>query len=179
MAIHIVKCLYCGKPFDAQPEGKDTIWYKPNAHRYAHVVCGQKKAETQSQEEKDKDELYQVCKRIFGKNLNYQMTKRLTAKYIKEYNYSYSGIARTLIYFYEIKKNPADKGNGSIGIVPYIYNEAYNYYLTLFNAQKVNNNVEYKANVKEITIHAPKYKKKLPKLFDLDFEESKNEQEDL
>ena len=64
-------------------------------------------------------------------------------------------------------------------LVPYIYNEAYNYYLALFNAQKVNNNVEYKANVKEITIHAPKYKKKLPKLFDLDFEESKNEQEDL
>ena len=107
------------------------------------------------------------------------MTKRLTAKYIKEYNYSYSGIARTLIYFYEIKKNPVDKSNGSIGIVPYIYNEAYNYYLALFNAQKVNNNVEYKTSVKEITIHAPKYKKKLPKLFDLDFEESKNEQEDL
>ena len=43
---------------------------------------------------------------------------------MKEYNFSYSGILRTLIYFYDIRGNTIEASNGGIGIVPYVYEEA-------------------------------------------------------
>jgi hypothetical protein len=42
--------------------------------------------------------------------------------------YTYSGIKRTLEYFYEVKKNSIEKANGGIGIVPWVYEEAKRYY---------------------------------------------------
>ena len=47
MAKHMVKCLYCGKYFDASTEP----FIKPSAKRYAHKKCGE---ETSSKEEKEK-----------------------------------------------------------------------------------------------------------------------------
>ena len=55
-------------------------------------------------------------------------------QYINDYNFTYSGIRKALIYFYEIKGNSIDKANGGIGIVPYVYKNAYNYYLALWQA---------------------------------------------
>ena len=40
----------------------------------------------------------------------------------------YRGQLLTLKYFYEVKKSPKDKSNGSIGIIPFVYEEARIYY---------------------------------------------------
>lgn len=40
----------------------------------------------------------------------------------------YKGQLLTLKYFYEVKRNPIDKANGSIGIIPFVYTEARMYY---------------------------------------------------
>jgi hypothetical protein len=40
----------------------------------------------------------------------------------------YRGQLLTLKYFYEIKKNSVKKSNGSIGIIPFIYEDARCYY---------------------------------------------------
>lgn len=40
----------------------------------------------------------------------------------------YKGQLLTLKYFYEIKRNSIKKSNGSIGIIPFVYAEAKNYY---------------------------------------------------
>ena len=48
-------------------------------------------------------------------------------QYREEYNYTYSGIRKALIYHYEIKGGDKSKANGGIGIVPYVYENAYNY----------------------------------------------------
>ena len=63
-------------------------------------------------------------------------------RYLQEHpEYTYSGIKRTLEYFYKIKKNPIEKANGGIGIVPWVYEEAKRYYynqwlLSQKNAEK-------------------------------------------
>lgn len=51
--------------------------------------------------------------------------------FTQEYGYTYSGIQKALVYFFEVKKNTIQKSNGGIGIVPYIYDEAQEYYRKL------------------------------------------------
>ena len=99
-------------------------------------------------------------------------------QYVSEYNYSYTGILKALKYFYEIKKNSLEKSQNGIGIVPYIYNDAYNYYYALWLAQQKNENKElinkaYKTE--EIHIPIPQRKIKKRKLFSFLDEEEKSE----
>lgn len=79
--------------------------------------------------------------------------------YIKEYQYTYSGMLKALIYFYEVKGNNKNKANGGIGIIPFIYKDAYNYYYNLWMIQQSNkdkNVVDYVPKLKEIKIPIPK-----------------------
>ncbi len=79
--------------------------------------------------------------------------------YIKEYQYTYSGMLKALIYFYEVKGNNKNKANGGIGIIPFIYKDAYNYYYNLWMIQQSNkdkNVIDYVPKLKEIKIPIPK-----------------------
>ena len=49
--------------------------------------------------------------------------------YRKKYGYTYKGMFFSVKYFFEIKKNSWDKANGAIGIVPYVYKEATDYWV--------------------------------------------------
>ena len=96
-------------------------------------------------------------------------------QYINEYHYSYSGILKSLIYFYEVKGNSLEKANGGIGIVPYTYTAARNYYYAIWEAQQKNEGKvieDYKPKVKEIVISIPQRKVKKRKLFTFLDEES-------
>lgn len=89
-------------------------------------------------------------------------------QYREEYNYTYSGIHKALVYFYEVKGNPTEKANGGIGIVPYVYQNAYNYYLAIWQAQQRNQDKvlhDYTPKVKEIVIPRPQRKVKKRELF--------------
>jgi hypothetical protein len=89
-------------------------------------------------------------------------------KYIEEYNFTYSGMQKALYYFYEIKGGDKSKANGGIGIIPYIYQDAYNYHYNLWLAQQKNKDVEvqlYVPKVKEIVIQRPERKIKKRDLF--------------
>jgi hypothetical protein len=63
---------------------------------------------------------------------NYTLIK----KYIEDNGYTYKGIFYSLKYFYEIKKNDIRKSNESIGIVPYVYDEAQKYFEDLENRKE-------------------------------------------
>ena len=79
--------------------------------------------------------------------------------YIKEYQYTYSGMLKALVYFYEVKGHDKNKANGGIGIIPFIYKEAYNYYYNLWMIQQSNkdkNVIDYVPKLKEIKIPIPK-----------------------
>ena len=88
--------------------------------------------------------------------------------YIKEYNFTYSGILKSLVYFYEVKQNPVEKSNDGIGIVPWVYKQAFNYYYAIWLAQQKNTDktVEnYIPKETEIIIPRPKPKPHKKHLF--------------
>ena len=95
-------------------------------------------------------------------------------KFVEDYNYTYSGIMKALQYHYEIKGGDKSKANGGIGIVPYVYQQAYEYHYKLWLAQQKNKDVEvsqYTPKVVEIVISRPQRKpKKRPRFTFLDEE---------
>ena len=148
-----------------------------NSRRYAHISCAEKQQKEKTKEELDKEELENYIKQLFGITQLTPKIKKQIKKYIKEENYSYSGIRRSLVYFYEIKHNSLEKSNDGIGIVPWVYCDAYNYYYNLWLAQQKNqdkNIDDYKPKEIVITIPPPERKIKKKTLFSfLDKEETK------
>ena len=97
--------------------------------------------------------------------------------YIKEYQYTYCGMLKALVYFYEVKGHDKNKANGGIGIIPFIYKDAYNYYYNLWMIQQSNkdkNVIDYVPKLKEIKIPIPKKEPRKRSVFTF-----LDEQEDL
>lgn len=63
---------------------------------------------------------------------------RQIQKYAAENQFTYTGMLKSLRYFYEIKHGDKAKANGGIGIIPYIYSEAAEYYYHIWLAQQEN-----------------------------------------
>ena len=132
--------------------------------------------EKKIQENKDREELYDYIMKLFNISFVDPKIQKQIKKYIEENNYTYSGIKKALVYFFEIKGNSVEKANGGIGIVPYVYTQAYNYYYSLWLAQQKNEDKivqEYIPKVKEIVIPIPEKNPRKRKLFSfLDDEEN-------
>ena len=163
----LVKCLYCGQQFDRLSEPNVKI-----GRRYAHEKCYNNQDQEQLQLEKDKHDFYQYIKEIYGSDYNYVSISKQAETYIKQYNFTYSGMLKSLKWFYEVKHNNKESANGRIGIIPYIYEEAKKYYYNLYLAQQRNKDIKtYRLEVKEIVIASPRMYIAPPKLFDLGEEE--------
>ena len=161
MAKHLVKCYYCGQTFDANKESFIMV----NSRRYAHEKCYNDNQKQKNKDELDKEELENYIKQLFNITKLTPKIQRQIKKYIEENKYSYSGIRRSLVYFFEIKKNSIDKANGGIGIVEWVYQEAFNYYYDLWLAQQRNQNKDFVKKEVIITIPPPQRKIKKRKLF--------------
>ena len=132
---HHVKCFYCNKTFDRDKEPFEQI---PNKKRYAHKECYNKVNAAQLSNDENKEKLENYIKNLFGyKNLPEKVNRQIK-QFIVEYNYNYLGILRALTYFYEVRNGNKEKAHGGIGIVPWIYDEAHTYYLSLWEARQVN-----------------------------------------
>ena len=144
--------------------------------RYAHKECSISEDEKKLQENKDREELCDYIMKLFNISFVDPKIQKQIKKYIEENNYTYSGIKKALVYFFEIKGNSVEKANGGIGIVPYVYTQAYNYYYSLWLAQQKNEDKvvqEYIPKVKEIVIPIPEKNPRKRKLFSfLDDEEN-------
>lgn len=155
---HLVTCTVCGKRFD-----RDKIQaVKTGARRYAHYKCAPDKEIVplpKVEEDPDLTQLKEYINKLFGKEANWAQINRQIKIYTTENNYTYSGIMKSLIYFYEVKGNSTDKANGALGIVPFVYQQAYNYYYSLFLAKSQNENKDVKtitSKIKEVIIPLPK-----------------------
>ena len=171
--MHKVKCFYCGQIFDRDKEDFVLV----GARRYAHKNCADKGEKIKSPEEKDLDTLETYIKKLFNVSYIDARIKKQIQKYKKEYNYSYSGMLKTLIWWFEIKGNSIEKANGGIGIIPYVYQEACNYYYALYLAQIANEDkeiIDYIPQQITIEIESPQSKARPPKLFNLDDMEDNN-----
>jgi hypothetical protein len=161
---HPVKCIYCKGVFDRDKEP----YVQVSDRRYAHKHCAEKNQVQKTQSELDYEMLVNYIENLFG--IDYVNAK--IAKQIKDfretYNYTYQGMLGTLVYWYEVRQSTLDKANGGIGIIPYIYDQAKEYYSTINKTNELNANIKnYKLHYKEIEIFAPRAEEKPVKLFDL------------
>lgn len=92
--------------------------------------------------------------------------KRNIEKYRTEYNFTYSGMLRSLRYFFDVKKMPFDKNKG-VGIIPFIYQEAYNYYYSIWLANQKNEQIDvtYKPKEEIVKVAVPAGPRLFKKLF--------------
>lgn len=161
---HIVTCVYCKQKFD-----RDKLpFVQISQRRYAHQECSLTEEQKLNKEEQDKLDLENYILKLFKIDYIDARIRKQINQYREEYNYTYSGIRKALTYFYEVKGNSIEKANGGIGIVPYIYQHAYNYYLALWQAQQKNQDKvlhDYVPKVKEIVIPRPQRKVKKRELF--------------
>ena len=171
---HYVICSVCGKRFD-----RDKVQaVKSNARRYAHQSCyPQGEIVPLPQVDEDLQKLNEYIEKLLGNNYNKARVKQQLKSFKEEYNYSYSGILKSLVYFYEVKGNSIDKANGGIGIVPFIYQDAFNYYYSLWQAQSINQtkHINILPKVKEVIIKLPEAKRPMKLFFSGDEEEDTNE----
>lgn len=161
---HIVTCVYCKEKFDRDKLPTVQI----SARRYAHADCAQKHEKEKSQEEKDLETLEKYIMELLNEPYVNARVRKQIKEYRTQYNYTYSGMLKTLIWFYEIKGNSTDKANGGIGIIPFVYKDASEYYYSLYLAKIANqdkNLDDYKPIVKEIEIKSPRAYLKPPRLF--------------
>lgn len=163
-----VECFYCKQKFSK----KTTPYVMIGQNKYVHKSC---EALEQAREKTDAEKLDEYIMKLFGTNFVEPRVRKQIKRFVEEYNYSYSGMLKSLQYFYEIKKNDISKANGGIGIIPFVYQDAYNYYYNLWLAKQKNADVKvdlYVPVIKEIVIKSPQRKVKQRKLFSfLDEEE--------
>ena len=129
---HKVKCIYCQQTFD-----RDKYPYiQVSSRRYAHPACAQAENKKKQEEENDKEKFEKYVMDLLNETyINARVRKQMNT-FIEDYNYTYSGMLKALVYFYEVKGNNKAKANGGIGIIPYIYKDAYNYYYNLWMAKQ-------------------------------------------
>lgn len=169
MAKAMVKCLYCGQSFDRNSEP----FVKPKGNRYAHTACHEQAQSHKTQEERDYDDLVEYIKQLLGNPINPRVWKQLK-EYVEIYQYTYSGINKTLKWWYEIRGNSIEKANGGIGIVPYVYDQACQYYYALYLAAIANEDKDIEhmqVKVREFVIEPPRVERRPPRLFNMGEEE--------
>ena len=146
-----ITCKYCKKVFNK----KEEPYIQITNSTYAHVVCAELEAK---REKTDAEKLDEYIMKLFNYDYVPPRAKRQINQFVQEYNYTYSGILKALIYFYEIKGGDLDAAHDGIGIVPFIYQDAYNYYYSLWLAQQRNENKDlsqFIPNKIEIRITSP------------------------
>lgn len=188
---HLVKCFYCGETFDA-----DVVpFVKPNKTRYAHQECPNMKENSSplppvftaapppptpgipESELKDYTALRDYINELFDGNVNWATTVG-KMKQFRAQQYTYSGMLKALKWWYEIKKHSIKEAKTPLGIIPFIYNDAFDYYKAIFDAEQKNEQLKMTEKVVEFYIDPPSIKPMLKtRLFDLDREVTIEEDE--
>lgn len=127
----IVKCIYCKKDID-----KNTMSYRLiSPGKYAHTSCVERE---EKREKTDEEKLNEYIMKLFKADFVPVRIQKQIKMFISEYNYTHSGILKTLKYFIEVKGNSITDYGDTIGIVPYVYRRAHDYYYAIWMAQEKN-----------------------------------------
>lgn len=172
---HYCICPVCNVRFDR--DKIQAVVY--SARRYAHATCDPEnknfvkmpEPKPKTQDEKDLEVLKDYINTLYNGNANWALVTRQIKEYKEKNGYSYSGMLKSLVYFHQIKNNPIDKEKKGIGIIPFVYNDAKNYYFNVYMTTQKNESksaAAYETVIKEVTIKVPEVKTPKPKLFNLD-----------
>lgn len=112
----LVTCDFCkGKLEEEQAVLTDGLFF--------HSVC--------FREREYRDQIFVLLKKIGFSEDTFERINSQISSFRKHNNYSYEGILKALRYYYLLKNGSVDKANGGIGIVPYVYDDAADYYFKL------------------------------------------------
>lgn len=147
-----VKCPLCSERDEKEVMIK-------SGKRYWHPTCIEEHEANKSAEEqrvdRDKEERKQliayVCD-LYKVDKPSMLVLTQMKRMHEDNGWRYLAIQMTLEYFYEIKNNSTRNSNG-IGIVPYVYEEATDYYKRL---AKINDQVIGEVKKETTYINAPK-----------------------
>ena len=155
-------CFWCHQAIF--PNHPDVIPMPQLKGRYVHKKC----AEIHPANDTEEMILYLI--QLFKLKNDYILPRYMKqlSQYAKEYNFSYSGMLKALKYWYEVKNNPVDLDRG-VGIIPYIYKSAYDYYYAIYLSDLQNQQIgDYTAYIPkdiEVSISPPQKKIEKRKLF--------------
>lgn len=163
MAVARVKCLFCEQYFD-----RNKIPNVKIGNRYAHKECYDAQSEETLQNKKDEGQFFSFVKKIYGTDYNYKMIETQAKRMMKDYGYTWSGMAGTLYWFYIINKGSIEDGNGGIGIIPYVYDEAKKYFERIARVEESNKMVKNMREPVCFSIQSPRAWQRPPQLLNLD-----------
>jgi len=135
----IVTCGGCGLKFNRSQEDAEFIkgkWY--------HFQCAKTK------NAKIELDAY-VCK-IFSLKAPGPVNNALLKKYRENYGYTYDGMMKALKFFYEVRKHSSEQAEEKVGIIPYVYQDAQDYYDSIEKRQNKITSSAIKINPNEIKI---------------------------
>ena len=165
--LDFVSCIYCKQTFNKNEEPFKLF----SNGKYAHQSCFELE---QARELTDQEKLEKYIMKLFNTDYVYAKIQKQIKDYVTNYGYTYSGILKALIYYYEVKGNKFDEGKaqGGIGIVHYVYPKAFQYYYSIWEAQQKQEHIidaeslsEYIPQVVEVKIPVPKRQEKKRNLF--------------
>jgi hypothetical protein len=170
MPSHFVKCYFCGERFDLNSEQG----IKVNERRYGHLSCCPKEdihkyklVEMDSPVDPNYRKITDFIKELIGDHANWPLLAKQLKNMREKNNFTYSGILGTLQYLYVIKNTKIPNNYNVLGLVPYNYKNAKEYYQSI---KKIEEQTEVlkttKEEIKEIEIPIP-IKSKKKKLFKL------------
>ena len=125
---NIRKCYYCGGDVDITTDK----YSKVHSNRYAHRECHIK---NYTPDEEYIPKIYEYLKSI-NFNYNYAQCDKQRVNFIKTMGYSNEEIYLTLKYMYSIKKLSPERSEGRIGLVPYLKEEAIQYFHNIEKRQE-------------------------------------------
>ena len=149
-----IKCYFCGL-------AADSVRALRKDGKAFHNDC--------YPEYKDRTELFRYCCKLWGLKAPGPLIAR-QAKQFKEKGYTYKGMLFSLKYFYEVKHNDKNKYKGSetIGIIPFVYEDAKAYYEDLILQKQVLAQQAEKVTAKEVKVVKIKPIKQKPELFEFE-----------
>lgn len=140
---HIVTCRWCHEKFDTDEMSPDE-WVasgksgKAYYHKKCYIAKGTPGAQRPERVDSSDAELFKLYLESIIDFIERDLRRfdydpgrigMMMKDYRKKYGYTYKGMFFSVKYFFEIKKNSWDKANGAIGIVPYVYQEATDYWV--------------------------------------------------
>ncbi len=164
-------CFWCHQAIHPGQDNVITMPQLPN--RYVHKKCNEEYPKT------DLDKLTIYIIQLYKLKDDYILPKYMKqiSSYARDYNFTYSGMLKALKYWYEVKHHTIDAERG-VGIIPYVYKNAYDYYYALYIADLENQDKDFNQYIPkdiEIKIKPPERNIQKRKLFNFLDEENINE----
>lgn len=166
-----VRCFYCGEAFNREKEPCEKV----RGRRWAHKACFDKYAT----DEDLKIQIFDYVKELFDIDVVSEEVKRQVQNYLGR-GYTCKGILNALKYFYDVQKHSIVQADERIGIVPYVYNEAQEFFAKADKIREINEKIlsgwSEEQDVIKISIPSPQRQVQKRNLFSfLDEEESNGE----